>query len=212
MAAAAPPRKLEAGDEIAKLTTAKYDTCSIFLRGIVRQHHKAARRSFRAFKQEKFYERYKDELLDVARAAWTGDGEIEAWEVRSLFTNEAVAENPVTEALAATLAAKCIPNDELWEGGVDEELQKYALDDPNCPDEVKELAIQRPSVFDIMVSWKRWGKVADQMSAFRATLRAAERGDTKPVEQIIVEMTPHIAKLGRSDEDEFKPSRMAGGF
>lgn len=210
--AAAAPRKLEAGEQIAKLTTAIYDTCCIFLRGVVRQRHKEARRSFRAFKKEEIYKRFKAELLDVARAAWTGEGEVEEWEVRALFTNEAVAENPVTEALAAAIAAHCIPNDDLWEAGVDEELQKYALNDPNCPDEVKELAMQRPSVFDIMVSWKRWGKVADQMSAFRGTLRAAERGDTKPVDQIIVEMTPHIAKIERTDGPGFKPSRMASGF
>jgi hypothetical protein len=192
---ATKPRKLVPGNEIKPLSVKDFDTCHIYLRGIVFKHYKEARMSFRALQLPDIFRKHSAVLIETAKSVYEGDAENVTFEaVHALFINPHIHDTLITKALAekineiAGLSKKDINTE-----GVDEELKKYALDSKDCPKIVIDLAYQRPSVFHVMASDDKYRR--EIISLFRCQLMDNENGAGKSTATLIQEAAPLIYKV-----------------
>lgn len=195
-----PGKKYVPGEVIEPLSTVKFDLCLAYLRGVVRERYKEARRTFRAYQLLPLFEKHAEELIATVHSVYKGDpDDINRETVRALFTNPCFGENYVQVALAEKLIKLTggLPKDELNTEGVDDVLKHYALDNPKCPPEVIQLAHQRPSAFDVMASDYKYRD--EIMSLFRKKLRDNETFANKSTATLIEECTPAIMALKPRD-------------
>lgn len=202
--AAPAPRKLEHKPDIAPIAIRDFDECHAYLRGIVRKHFKAARRSFRALQIAELFEEHHAALIEAVREAVPDDkrSKVNYDSVKWFFINPSAvvcSENNavITEALAAKLNELVeLPKSELNADGVDEELQRLALDNPDCPRAVTDFAFNRPSAFAVFVSDYTYRP--EIVSLYRGMISDNERGKkSRTTADMIQEVFPAIAKVGK---------------
>lgn len=185
--------------DIAPMKIEAFDRCHTYLRGIVRKYYKEARRSFRALQIPALFDKHSKALIDVIKAVTKEEDlhKVTPEAVRWFFTTpmEAVGDSNLTEALAVKLneLEGNLPVSELNTEGVDEELQRYALDNPKCPPEVIEFAMNRPSAFAVFVSDSKYRP--EIVSMFRSMISENERGvKIRTTADMIQEAFPEVAK------------------
>lgn len=187
-------QKFVPGETIEPLSVKDFDVCHTYLRGIVREHYKEARASFRAYQLMPLYEKHKDALVEHMKGVYKGDASHVTHEnVKRLFSNPCYQEMDTHKAMAEKLIELTeggLPKKELNREGVDDVLKQFALEDANCPKEVVKLAHERPSVFHVLTSDYVYHN--EILSKMRDTLVDKERGRGKSLADNIKDMAPII--------------------
>ena len=174
------PETVTTQPDIAPLGVDDFDACNIYLRGVVRKRLKEAKRSFDAVQTAAIFEKKRELILRMFAEKHTETPPNEN-HLRDLFSNgQMLMPHPFLAELAEAILEDdgSITDSDLNETGVDNALQRFALDDPETPEVVGRLAHERPSVFVMMASWKKYNH--DIMSMMRQCVRSIEKNEHQP--------------------------------